>query len=1078
MLLPAFTNCVLRRLHRYIISGPAKDRRRSNEKYSGKRVAGLILLLTGLLAAVEDVAEAQRLPIKSYTTGDGLAHNGINRIVRDSRGFLWFCTDEGLSRFDGYSFTNYGVDQGLPHGTVTGFLETRSGELWLATYGGLVHFNPKGTPAGRVVYANEPATPAPMFTVVVPAEQDPLARAVRALLESRDGTIWCGTRRHLYRLERKGGGLELITVDMGVLAEHSKEVNVFDLLEDRHGSLWVASFEGLFRRWPDGSTAQYTRRDGLRDETIHDLLEDHQGRLWVGTRFGGFFRLAADESHSPPVVAEAYSTQNGFPTDWVFQLFETSDRRFWVATNVGLVEFFPEGDGQGRRFRTYTRRNGLSYHEISALNEDAGGNLWLGTNTDGAMKLSRNGFVTYGAQDGLVTVAAIFQDPTGGVCLRGAVLGDQRADAFDGVKMGSARADADTIFWRFGRFDGQRFDWFKPAAPFNFGFIGEQPAVQTQDGEWWVGSGEGLYRFPASDNFESVKTARPIAVYTMKDGLPFRQVGQVFADSRGNVWESGFGLARWDRASQTLHNLKSAAGLPPADNSARSFGEDRAGNIWISFYSGVARYRDGRFTFFTASDGLPPGPIMNIYPDRAGRLWLTSSRGGLIRVDDPAAERPSFASYTTAQGLSGSSTEAITEDLYGRIYVATGRGLDQLDPETGRIKHFTTDDGLAPGLIIAAFRDCEGALWLGTHRGLSRFMPAPEEDSPPPPILITGLNIGGERQGVSAIGEAEIQMPDLGPDRNQLQIDFVALGFAPSEGLRYQYRLEGSDDEWSPVTEQRTVNFAKLAPGRYRFLVRAVNAPGAASERPASISFRILRPVWQQWWFLMAVAVMAGLAAYSVYRYRVGRLLELERVRTRIAADLHDDIGMNLTRIAILSEVAHRRLSDENAAVEVPLSSIAQISRESAASMGDIVWAINPRHDHLIDLVQRMRKLANEVFASRRIELEFIAPEADGELRLGADLRRDVLLIFKEALNNVARHSNCSTAHIELGVENQWLNLRIADDGDGFDADGSTEGNGLANMKRRAQGLGGELRVTSVAGNGTELTLRVPQRVR
>src|SRR5262249_10555411 len=380
--------------------------------------------------------------------------------------------------------------------------------------------------------------------------------------------------------------------------------------------------------------------------------------------------------------------------------------------------------------------------------------------------------------------------------------------------------------------------------------------------------------------------------------------------------------------------------------------------------------------------------------------------------------------------------------------------------------------------VMAAFCDRDGALWLGTHRGFSRFLPAPDEDSPSPPILITGLNIGGDRQPVSAIGEAEISLPDLGPDRNQLQIDFVALGFAPGEGLRYQYKLEGSSDEWSGLAEQRTVNFAKLAPGRYRFLVRAVNAAGAASERPASISFRILRPVWQRWWFLMAAALLGVLAAYSIYRYRLRRLLELERVRTRIASDLHDDIGANLARIAILSEVAHQRLQEDNSSIEVPLSSIAQISRESAASMGDIVWAINPKRDHLIDLVQRMRKLANEVLGSRGIEHEFIAPVADEDLRLGADLRRDMLLIFKEALNNIARHSNCSTANIELTVESRWLNLRIADDGSGFDATAQLEGNGLASMKRRARGLGGDLKVSSVQGKGTELILRVQQQPR
>src|SRR5438067_9035604 len=194
---------------------------------------------------------AERLPLKAYTVADGLPNNVINKIVRDSRGFLWFCTSEGLSRFDGYSFTNYGVDQGLPHSTVNDFLETRTGELWIATNGGLVLFNPKGAPTARVVYANDKMQPIPMFTVVVPEDEDRQARAVNVLYEDRGGTIWCGTMKHLYRLERHDNHFKLLSLDMETVGGHATEIFVYDLLEDRNGSLWVAASNGLFRRRND-----------------------------------------------------------------------------------------------------------------------------------------------------------------------------------------------------------------------------------------------------------------------------------------------------------------------------------------------------------------------------------------------------------------------------------------------------------------------------------------------------------------------------------------------------------------------------------------------------------------------------------------------------------------------------------------------------------------------------------------------------------------------------------------------------------------------------------------------------------
>src|SRR5205807_2648444 len=174
-----------------------------------------------------------------------------------------------------------------------------------------------------------------------------------------------------------------------------------------------------------------------------------------------------------------------------------------------------------------------------------------------------------------------------------------------------------------------------------------------------------------------------------------------------------------------------------------------------------------------------------IHLDHAGRLWLGSSRSGLIRVDNPAADRPVFTTYTTAQGLSGNATGVIVEDLRGRIYVGTGQGLDQLDPETGHVKHFTTADGLASGAISAAFRDHNGALWFGTQQGMSRFMPASDELTMAPPILINGLSVAGAVQHVSALGEKELSLRDFSADQNQLQIDFVGLGFAPGDVLRY-----------------------------------------------------------------------------------------------------------------------------------------------------------------------------------------------------------------------------------------------------------------------------------------------------
>jgi two-component sensor histidine kinase len=329
-------------------------------------------------------------------------------------------------------------------------------------------------------------------------------------------------------------------------------------------------------------------------------------------------------------------------------------------------------------------------------------------------------------------------------------------------------------------------------------------------------------------------------------------------------------------------------------------------------------------------------------------------------------------------------------------------------------------------------------------------------------------------QIISSLGETEVVLPDLAADRNQLQIDFVGLSFAPGEVLRYQYRLEGADADWSPPAEQRTVNFANLASGHYRFLVRAVNSDGVASIAPAMITFIVLRPLWARWWFIALIMLTLGLISYSLYRYRLARLLEVANVRTRIATDLHDDIGANLTRIAILSEVAKQQLGNGDARDDGTLGAIARISRESVASMSDIVWAINPQRDQLLDLVRRMRQHAEELFTTRDIELRFEAPDAEHNLKVGVDVRRDLLLIFKEAVNNAARHSGCSRVEINLKLEGSQLGLLVKDNGEGFDTSIEGDGQGLVSMRRRAEKLGGTLKIEARPASGTTISLKIP----
>jgi PAS domain S-box-containing protein len=1165
----------------------------------------------GVLCALVAPCTAEQLPIKSYTTADGLARDSVNRIIQDSRGFLWFATTEGLSRFDGYRFTNYGVEQGLPHRSINDLLETRSGVYWIATGDGLCRFNPNGTArtVGATQVGTQPqqaAQPAsanaePMF-VVYHSDGSQRTQIINALLEDHSGVIWYGTDEGLFRLEQVGNVWKPKAIEIGLPRELADDTRINTLIEDHNGSIWIGTMNGLYRRGKDGGVERFTTQQGLPANHVRSLLEDSAGQLWAGTSLG-LVSVIANPERGRTIVTRTYSLPN------VNALFQTSNKKLLISSN-GLCELELDAPAESRSPRCYAKASGMS-DSILAFAEDHAGNLWFGTTSEGAMKWPRNGFTSYSETDGLDSsrIAAIFEDRAGELC----------------VLAGNPLAPIN-------RFDGKRFSLTGVRQPAGRGHSWGwyQAGFQDRTGDWWIPTADGLYRYAALQNPQLLAT-NPKAIYTTADGLSGDHVFRLYEDSRGDIWIGSISpkhdtLSRWDRAANKIHGFAQQLG-DLSQISPTAFREDAKGNIWIGYYNGgLARYREGQFTVYSAQDGVPAGQVRALTLDHAGRLWIATTQGGLGRIDDPTTERPHFAVLTTADGLSSNQITSLTEDARGHLYVGTGRGVDELDPTTGHIKHFATADGLPNDYINASFTDHLGQLWFGTLHGLARLVPETPQPASAPPILLGGLRVAGLPYKLSELGETAVAQLELSANQSQLQVDFFSIGFGAGETLRYQYMLEGADRNWSLPSSERSVSFANLAPGTYRFLVRAVNADGLSSVLPASVSFRILPPVWRRWWFLTLAALFVGGFVFALDRYRVARMKELnsalgeskiseqaaraseerfrtlaetasdaiitinedsiitfvnpateqvfgytseeligaglpllmpeylrhlheagfgryvrtgekhlswqaielpglhksgreiplelsfgeftkddrryftgivrdvterkraeealqhardermrelERVRKRIASDLHDDIGSSLTQISLLSEVAQQRLGNESPAVTEPLAMIANSSRELVDSMSDIVWAINPNKDHLRDLSQRMRTLASDVFTAGNIKFRFQAPEDDDELRIGANLRREVFLIFKESINNIAKHSGCANAEVEFRADQRSLFLSVSDDGRGFDTSEENEGHGLVSMRERTRAMGGTLEMVSVANKGTTVTLGV-----
>ncbi len=448
-----------------------------------------------------------------------------------------------------------------------------------------------------------------------------------------------------------------------------------------------------------------------------------------------------------------------------------------------------------------------------------------------------------------------------------------------------------------------------------------------------------------------------------------------------------------------------------------------------------------------------------------------TTRGGLLRVDNRHSAAVTVARhYTTRDGLASDVTYALAEDRFGRIYVGTNSGVDCLEPVSGAIRHLSAADGLVGGAVVAAYRDDAGSLWFGTRHGISRYEPS---DAIEPPVLeprIAFVRTGSTEWPMGEFGETRIEGVRLPSRETRLEIGFFTT--EPGRPPRLQYRLRDVD-EWADARRGTTAVYPRLAPGDYEFQVRALGIDGVASPGIAAVQFSVLRPFWQRWPFVGLVGlIMAGVAC-GVHKVRLARLVALERVRTRIATDLHDDIGSTLTRIAILAEGARRRTGAGAESLDAPLATIASASRDLVDSVSDIVWAVNPRHDSMRNLAHRMRRFAEETLGERDVEVTFSAPEDDLEVSLGAEMRREIYLVFKECITNIAKHAAATTTSVDIRSDRHRLRLTLADNGRGFDSGLPTHGTGLASLRRRAASLGGSLTVESAPGEGTRVTLDV-----
>jgi PAS domain S-box-containing protein len=816
----------------------------------------------------------ERLPLRTYTSADGMASSVVHHMARDSKGFLWFSARGGLSRWDGSRFVKYRISPDQPAPLVHYFTETSDGTYWISTESGLYRVRPQDVDEVTPLAASLPA-----------GERDLNAQKVAntvfwVIFEDSAGRLWAGSDNLYLVGDRDADQISVTPVRFKPNATRENLATQRSIINGRDGEVWFVFSSGVARRFSDGQFVVYEVPKLIQPELTFSVRIDHDGLIWFSHPTGVFvlkpgsqaeaISRAKDGVINLPVRPVTLELEGRVPlpetSDEIVRIWfkgEQTDRRgsgqfaspvaedlfvdengtIWLPSQKSLYLI---DKGSYRRLSDTSVQIGTARHILSDIN----GDIWIGT-FGGVFRYSPRGLITYDQGSGLTEplIHSIVAGANGmPVVLHGTWYVSEFVDgAFQTRQLKLP--------------DGVRYLWTS------------RPIYRDPSGQFWALTSNGLYRYASGP------AAAPTLVTAPELKTANRPFYRAFSDSKGNSWfalrSSGdFALYKYDPSANTWTDMSVLDGYPK-NVAAAAMAEDAKGDLWFGFYQrgGLFKLTDGRFVEYKLDEGNSGGSTFGVKFDQKGRLWVGTVGSGIFRISNPNAESLEVKKFTEADGLTSNNIRSLELGPDGAIYAGTVRGVSRIDANTDRIDQITVADGLAADFVHDVFRDSSGALWFGTASGLSRMTPKPERSVRAPLVYISDLTVDGSAFRLSPFGQQHVRNLELAADQNDVEVSFHGAGAAS----RFRYRLEGSgNDDWSPPITYSTLNFANLSPGEYRLLVHAVSTDGSQSVEPAMVNFTIRPPFWRTWWFITLSILVLGAAVFGLDRYRVGKTRQVE----------------------------------------------------------------------------------------------------------------------------------------------------------------------------------------------------------
>ncbi len=982
------------------------------------RILTIFALSGGAYAALPgapaEVPTAGDVVLRVWSLPEGMPDHHVGSITRSANGYLWVTCFSGLLRFDGDRFTLMGkaAIPGLESRWVSPVFAAKDEALWLGLdRGGMARWKDGGARMIRPLQPRPNRLPWPS-----------------SIDEDRDGGIWF-SYSHESRVYRwHEGQWAAFSWAEGIPEGPWSVVQVAN-----DGAAWVATAKGCFRF----NGERFDEVDPGAGEPSR-LTASRDGGIWV-VRSRRLLKYG-DDGGKVDVGGTSWLGDG----NWVTCLEEDREGSLWIGTWGGGL--FRYREGQLTKVPT-------SYGQISCLESDAEGNVWVGTWGGGLNRLTPRRFFLRSPQQGPGEPAtyAACEDSEGRLWL------------IDHARQPVVEEDA--LRTRFKPAEG----WNPANAALS---VCPDPA-----GGLWFGTSRGLVRWHAGKFHQEEFHER---------------IESLFMDRAGDLWIATGGGAVFRRQGAEYVPIPTNGGLIQA----RAMSQDSAGRMWIGTHDGSLFVREKDvFARVALPEAGGDETIRFIVPESDGTVWIGSLVGGLYRWLDGVVQRvPDDAALPLTEarsllierrgGAKSSGKDVFWVGTANGLFRATRgeieEGLSGDRREVNVVRH-GVDEGLPPldfamGFSGGAVATRDGQLWFATNLG-ALGIDAPGIRSSPVvgKVLIEEARIGGQLQPEAGSGKWRIP-PKAGP----LQIHYTLPELRQPAHARFRYRMVDSDEgEWTETGSQREVTFARLAPGDYRFEVSAAVADGSWLPSVAAVEFSVMPAWWQTLWFRIALAIAAALAVWGIVmlrvRARIRRLEQeraLERERTRIARDMHDEVGANLTHIAATS-----RLAMLNPADDIPghLNEIASVARQTIDSLDEIVWAVNPHYDTLAGSIEYIGKYAVRFVGGAGVACEVNLPDELPPVTLTSDVRHHLLLVVKEALNNAVKHAHAHKIHLTATLEDSTLRIAVADDGDGFDPGTNEAGaDGLRNMRERMAGIGGDLAIQSEPSRGTRVELTLP----